>query len=86
MNRRYSGLGGNDKTPLSQATYVGIGTKTSTQQKQNHPHHGEHPPPPTARISWFDPIQHKREVEEWLGEGADIAIYHQEQLIGREIN
>ena len=54
--------------------YVGINIKTQTQHTTKHPHHGELPPPPAARILWLDPIRRKPDAGEGLGEGAVEAI------------
>ena len=54
--------------------YVGINIKTQHTTKNTHPHHGELPPPPAARILQLDQIQRKPDADEGLGEGAVEAI------------
>jgi len=54
--------------------YVGINIKTQTQHTTKHPHHGELPPPPAARILWLDPIRRKPDAGEGLGKRAAEAI------------
>jgi hypothetical protein len=63
----------------------GVSAKNSTNssttirkihnRQHNHPHHGERPPPPAARILRLDPIQRNHKVDELLGEGVVEAIY-----------
>jgi len=54
--------------------YVGIRTKTQNTTKNTHPHHGELPPPPAARILQLDRIRRKPDEDEGFGEGAVEAI------------
>jgi len=54
--------------------YVGISTKTQNTTKNTHPHHGELPPPPAARILQLDRIRRKPDADEGFGEGEVEAI------------
>jgi hypothetical protein len=52
----------------------GRNTKTHTEHKNPHPHHGELPPPLAARIFYLHPIRPKCDVGERLCEGVAEAI------------